>query len=142
MDTASQLVIAMLGISIAAILGIGGVTFRLVLQRMNKQEERAALDIATLRTEIATTKSDANNAVNNATIASNAAAVTLQNSVAATALAAKEQVAASASALKDQVASTATASKESITEKAGALNDRINVHDHRIEKLEEMFIGF
>src|ERR1017187_436162 len=126
MDTASQLVIAMLGISIAAILGIGGVTFRLVLQRMDKQELRAALDIATLRTEIATTKSDANNAVNNATIAGNAAAaataVALRESVASTALAAKENVASSASALREQVASTALASKEALSAIANSLN--------------------
>jgi hypothetical protein len=136
-----QIIYLVIGVVASFILALGSVTFKLVLQRMDKQESRAALDIATLRTEIATTKADANNAVNNATVAGNAAAaataVALRESVASTALAAKENVASSASALREQVASTALASKEALSAIANSLNDKIEAHDRKIEKLED-----
>ena len=117
--------------SILALLGIGGITFKLVLQRMDKQESRAALDIATLRTEIATTKADANAATTAATTAS-------KDSVASTALAAKEQVASSAAALRDQVASANLSSKELLAKTEAALNDKILAQEKRIEVLEKL----
>jgi hypothetical protein len=63
-------------ITIGSLLSIIAVTFKLVLDRMDTQEKRAALDISTLRQEITST-----------------------------ALAAKENVSASAFALREQVAS-------------------------------------
>ena len=132
-----SLLLSLLG----AVLAIVGVTFKLVLDRMDTQEKRAALDIATLRTEIATTKADANNAVNNATLASNSAAtataVALRESVASTALAAKENVAASAVALRESVALTAASSKEAVAAMASALNNKLDALNLRTQKLED-----
>src|ERR1017187_8882247 len=132
-------------ISVIALLGIFGITFKLVLQRMDKQEERAASDVITLRQEIANTKADATAAVNAAQTASKdavaATAKALSDSVAATALASKEQVAASAAALKDQVSATAIAAKDNITEKASSLKELIDLHNGRIDRLENLLLS-
>ena len=55
--------------AVSALLALGGITFKLVLDRMDTSEVSAARDIEALRNEIATTKSDAKDAVAAATTA-------------------------------------------------------------------------
>ena len=106
-------------VAIGMVLALGGVTFKLVLSRMDKQEARASEDIRTLREEIKTTKTDAKDAVSAAAVASNAA------------------VAATASALRDAVASAQTSAKDAVAATASALSEKINALDGRIEKIED-----
>lgn len=106
-------------LAIASLLGLGGVTFKLVIERMDKQEARAALDIAALRKEIETTKADAKDAVSAAAAAS------------------KDAVAATAIALKDSVTATVSASKDALASTALASSDKIEALSRRIEKLED-----
>ena len=106
-------------VAIGMVLALGGVTFKLVLSRMDKQEARASEDIRTLREEIKTTKTDAKDAVSAAAVASNAA------------------VAATASALRDAVASAQTSAKDAVAATASALSEKIKALDGRIEKIED-----
>ena len=128
-------------LSISALLGLFGVTYTLLLDRMNKQEAIAAADIAALREEIKMTKADAKDAVNSAAIASKdavaATASALRDAVNATASASKDSVAASASALKDAVNATAASSKDATNAIASSLAEKIDILSHRVEKLEE-----
>lgn len=109
----------LLVLSLGAVIAIGGVTFKLVLERMDKQETIAAADIAALREEIKTTKADAKDAVSAAAIAS------------------KDAVAATASALKDSVAGAAVSSKDAVAATASVLSEKIELLHKRVEKLED-----
>jgi hypothetical protein len=105
--------------AVSALLALGGITFKLVLDRMDTSEVSAARDIEALRNEIATTKSDAKDAV------------------AAAAVASKDAVAATASALRDAVAAATTAAREGVDATAHSLTEQIKQLDHRVEKLED-----
>ena len=106
-------------LALSALLGIFGVAYSLLIDRMNKQETIAAQEITALREEIKTTKADAKDAVSAAAVAS------------------KDSVAATAAALKDAVAATAAASKDSVAAISTALNDKQLVLSQRIDKLED-----
>ena len=108
-----------LTIALMSVIAIFGVTFKLVLDRMDKSETIAAANISALREEIKSTKSVARDAVAAAAVASNAA------------------VAATATALRDAVTATATASKEAVAATASSQNEKIGVLSHRVEKLED-----
>jgi len=131
----------LLVLALTAIIAIGGVTFKLVIERMDKQETIAAADISALREEIKTTKSDAKDAVSAAAVASKdavaATASALKDAVAATAAASKDSVAATASALKDAVTATAVSSKDAVAATASALSEKIELLNKRVEKLED-----
>ena len=118
---------------VSAVVALGGVTFDLLIDRMNKSEVIAASEIAALREEIKSTKADSKDAVAASILASKdavaATAVALKESNAATALASSSAVIASASALRDQVAATAVAASQ-----------RIDILSRRIDKLEDLSI--
>ena len=128
-------------LAMSAVVALGGVSFGLLIDRMNKQEAVAASDIAALREEIKATKSDAREAVIAAVLASKdsvaATATALKDSNAASALAANAAMVASAAALRDQVSSSANSASERTSSSASALNDKILVLSTRLDKLEE-----
>lgn len=127
-------------LAISALVALFGVTYTLLLDRMNKQETIAAADIAALREEIKTTKADAKDAVAAAASASKdavaATATALRSSVDSTATAARESVSASAAALKDSVNATALSARDATNAIAAALSDKILVLSSRIDKIE------
>jgi hypothetical protein len=132
-----------IAIFFAIVLGLCGVTYSLVIDRMNKQEVIATADITALREEIKTTKADAKDAVAQQSSSQKdavaATASALRESVAATALAAKESVAASASALKDSVSATALSSRDATNAIASALSDKISILSLRLDRLENRY---
>ena len=127
-------------LAITAVMGIGGVCYNQLLDKVNKQELQASADIANLREEIKTTKADAKDAVNNAAVASNAAvaatASALKDAVAATALAAKDSVQASAAALRESVTASSKASNDAVAATASALTKQIDQLFVRLDRIE------
>jgi hypothetical protein len=117
-------------LALSALLTLGGVTFTLLKERMDKQELRATEDISALREEIKTTKADAKDAVS-------AAAVASKDAVAATASALKDAVAATAAASTASVTATAVSAKDAVAAIASALSEKITLLDRRVEKIED-----
>ena len=133
----SSVSVTLLIFVIGALCALGGVTFKLVLDRMDKQEAAAESSIAQVREEIKITKEDAQAAVARQEAAATAAASVLRDSVASTAKAAKDGVDASAKALSDSVTATAKTAKDAVDASAANLEKLINGIDHRTEKLED-----
>lgn len=140
-DGGSTLLVRFLIFALVMLVALFGTTYKLLLDRMDKQESVAAQAVTELREEIKVTKADNKDSLNAASIASKdavaATASALKDAVAATALASKESMAATASALRDAVAATAVASKDAVTATATSLSDRLNTLSVRLDRLED-----